>query len=307
MELPIEYKLKVKEEIFRRRDLYQGSQAGFAKSIGLNASVFSRLKNGEIDSIISDDLWLTIGKSFDVIINKPSWVIVRTKVYQDIEEAVTNCRKHAQSKLLVDDCGIGKTQTLKIIAANTPNVFYIDCSQTKTKILFIKNLAKVLGIKSVGKVSEILDKCKYYLNLLSDVAILLDEYGDLDYNSIMLTKELWNATEGNVGWFIAGADGLKNKLRRGMENEKVGYAELFSRFSGNFIKIVPTEKRDSEAFWRDMFSEVAWGNIQISDESIKDRKIAETVKKCMAMSSGYRHDIRFLKEIIIENGLNHGN
>lgn len=306
MELPNGYKEKVREEILRRKELHQGPAKKFAESIGINASIFSRLKNGEIEGIISNDQWISIGQRFDVLLHKSKWVIVKTKVYEEIEDAVNNCRLHAQSKMLVDDCGIGKTQTLKSINSYTPNVIYIDCSQTKTKILFIKNLAKVLGIKSVGRVAEILEKCKYCLNLLDKAVVVLDEYGDLDYNTIMLTKELWNATEGKIGWFIAGADGLKNKLNRGIDNEKVGYAELFSRFAGNFIKIIPTDKADSAGFWKDMFKEVAFANINIADAHLKQEKVDKIVKMCMAMSTGHRRDLRFLKEVIIENGLNHG-
>lgn len=95
------------------------------------------------------------------------------------------------------------------------NGFYIDCSQAKTRIHFVRLLARTLGVDDNGKHYEVKANIKYALSVLEKPLIVLDEGGDLEYSTLMIIKELWNASEGNVGWYMMGADGLKAKMKKG--------------------------------------------------------------------------------------------
>lgn len=300
MELTTTFKSTVRDEVLRRRELHSGSDKQFSITIGINPSIFSRLKKGETESIISDHLWLTLGRQFGVTVTDDNWKVAKTYIYEEIEDIIKNCKRYSQSKMLIDSCGIGKTQTLKAVAANLPNIYYIDCSQNKSKIQFVRSLARAVGVDNRGKVNEVLENTKYYLNLIGSPVIALDEAGDLEYSTFLTIKEIWNSTEGNVGWFLTGADGLAAKINKGIGNRKVGYAEIFSRFAGNMLRITPESKEQKDKFWKDLFTEVAQPNV--TDQA----DIPELVKKCMAMSSGYRHDLRFMRDLIIENRVNHG-
>ena len=114
--------------------------------------------------------------------------------------------------ILVDDCGIGKTFCSKHIVRKMRNAFYVDCSQAKTKISFVKLLARTLGVDDNGKHTEVKDNIKYALSVLESPLIVLDEAGDLEYSTMLIIKELWNSAEGNAGWYMMGADGLKAKM-----------------------------------------------------------------------------------------------
>ncbi|MGQ3647375.1 AAA family ATPase, partial [Ornithobacterium rhinotracheale] len=89
------------------------------------------------------------------------------------------------------------------------NAFYIDCSQAKTKQLFIRLLAKTIGVDSTGRYADVKNTLKTYLAYLEKPLIVLDEAGDLDYTAFLELKELWNATQGHCGWYMIGADGLR--------------------------------------------------------------------------------------------------
>ena len=47
---------------------------------------------------------------------------------------------------------------------------------------------------------------------------------------------------------MTGADGLRAKMERAIDNKKVGYAEIFSRFGKKYGIVVPRNKEAREAF-----------------------------------------------------------
>jgi len=283
MQLSNTYKEKVRTELLKRRELYGGTDGQFAKIYGLSAAIYSRLKSGEIENIISDSLWIQIGRELDVNTRDIDWKVVKTKVYENIEGGILFCQAYASSMVLVDDCGIGKTFSAKDVTKRYRNVFYVDCSQCKSKQQFIKYLAKTLGIDTKGKFIDIKENLKYYMCQLDKAVIILDEAGDLEYTALMEVKELWNAASGFIGWFMIGADGLRNKIEKGINNKKVGFAELFSRFSDEYIKLTPNGIEERKAFRNELLLQVALANHK------GKTPVESIVKQCMNKDATLRH------------------
>ena len=90
--------------------------------------------------------------------------------------------------------------------------------------------------------------------------IILDEAGDLQYEAFLELKALWNASEGACGWYMMGADGLRAKIRRNIDGEKVGYTEIFSRFGQRFNRITPENEKERIAFELEQAVQVAGAN-----------------------------------------------
>lgn len=279
-----EFKDKVFDEIINQRQNFGGTDSAYANSLGIKAAVYSRIKNGERDGLLSDSNIIHIGRTLNVSQRVDDWKVVETDVLRAIKDDVINCQKHSLSMMFVDEPEIGKTVAARYLSKTLKNCFYIDCSQAKTKNLFIKALAKAIGVDPVGKYSEILANVKYYLLLLRDPnpVILLDEFGDVDYLTFMTVKELWNAGEGHVAWYAIGADGLRCKIDRGMENGKVGFKEMFSRFSARYMSTVPVDKDLRNEFYTKLISDVITPNLNSPDKSKSVNKI---IKKCLANDS----------------------
>lgn len=276
MKITPEFKHKVVAELKELRTRYGGSEAAFAKQQGINVSVWSRLKNGETEGLLKDAQWLNLGRELNVSMNQRKWNMARTQVFEAIKEDVIFCQSHSKGMVLVDDCAIGKTFSAKYLSKTLNNCFYIDGSQCKTKNLFIRAFAKAIGLDSIGRISDIKANIKYYLRMLDTPVIILDEAGDLEYTAFLELKEFWNATEGVCGWYLMGADGLKAKMERGISCKKVGYRELLSRYSDKFMKIIPTDRHERQAFYRKMISDVL--EVNVNDKS----QIPALVKKCLA-------------------------
>lgn len=276
MQITPEFKSQVLAALLQGRENFGGSDAAFAKSYNINPSVYSRLKSGSItDQLIKDAQWITLGREFNITLNQRRWNMVRTEVFNAIESDVLFCQQNAKGMILVDDCAIGKTFTSKYLSKSLKNCFYIDASQAKTKLLFIKSLAKALGVDVNQKYSEIKADIKYYLQMLSQPVIIVDEAGDLEYRAFLELKEFWNATENFCGWYLMGADGLRTVINSGIKTKKVGYREIFSRYSDRFMKIIPTERQDRLAFYRKLITDVLAANV--TDTAL----IPELVKKCL--------------------------
>ena len=157
----------------------------------------------------------------------------------------------------------------------------------------IKALARVVGVEVKGKIDDIKDNTKYYLSMLECPVIVIDEAGALDKDALGLVQEYWNATEGLVGWYMMGANALRNKISTGVSKDKDYFAELFSRFSENFSSIVPTEKSGKYAFYDKLIRDVLSANI--TDKSM----LNELVKKSLVNINGAISGLRRAESLLL--------
>lgn len=279
MNITAEFKTQVIKSLKDLRTRFGGSDSAFAKQRSINPSVWSRLKNGETEGLLKDTQWINLGRELNIQIGKKPWNLVRTEVYEAIESDILFCQKHSKGMILVDEPEIGKTEAGKHLSKTLKNCFYIDCSQSKNKILFVRAFAKVLGLETIGRVAEIKENIKYYLRMLENPMVILDEAGDLEYGAILELKEFWNATEDVCGWYLMGADGLRRKWESGINTRKVGYRELFSRYSSKYISIVPADRNERLSFYSKMVTDVLKAN------STGLNNLPALVKKCLASDS----------------------
>jgi hypothetical protein len=276
IEISTEIKKKAVQALIDVRPNFSGPNGKFAKQWGFTGPTWSRMLSGQVDGLIKDSAWLNICRELNVVAGEKKWYAAKTDVFITIEEDVLFCKQHAKAKIFVDECAIGKTYTVKYLAKTLRNCFYVDASQAKTPQLLVRKLAKTIGLNSIGNYNEIKDEIKHYLKLLPEPIVIIDEAGDLDYKALLELKEFWNATEGACGWYLVGADGLREKINRGIKYRTVGYREIFSRFSSSFTSCVPAGDRNKKDFYRKLYGDVLDANM--SDQSNKDI----IIKRCVS-------------------------
>ena len=245
-----EVKHRIIAALAERRDNFAGSDTKFAVSIGIGGPQYSRIKNGDIDRVLSDQNWLSLARLMEIQIgNRPQWNVAVTPIYQFITRQLEFCQENAASRLLCDVPDIGKTFTARAYVRAHKNAVYVDCSQVKTRQKLIRFIAKGFGVGHTGKYSDVYADLVFYLQSLpSSPLVILDEAGDLDYTAFLELKALWNATERCCGWYMMGADGLREKIRRSIEHKKVGYAELLSRYGSRYQKATPDTTEEMRRF-----------------------------------------------------------
>lgn len=276
-----EFKQQVREAMLNARQNYGGSDTAFASTLGINKHSYSRIKNGMLDQVITDSAWIHISQLLQVSKKKVELVMARTSVYVEMEDQFHFCQTYSKSMMLVDDAGIGKSACGRHIIKGMKNAFYVDCSQAPTKVKLIRHIARTIGSDTTGQLDKVLQGIKDMLNYMEIPFIVLDEFGDLDYNAMLIIKELWNATEGRCGWFAMGAEGLRRKMERGISSKKIGYRELFRRFSEDFTQYSPVGRENRQQWYKQLY-------MSIVEVNIEDKTLArDIVKKCIAkMRSG---------------------
>lgn len=244
-----ELKQRIVAALKRSRENFTGSDAKFAVSLGINNAQYSRIKRGDFEKVLSDQKWISIARRLGVDPdNRREWKTAKTPVFEFISAQLEMCQRESMSAILCDLSDIGKTHTAKHYAKHNRNVVHVDCSQTKSKQKLIRFIAREFGMSSTGRYVDVYEDLVYYLKTLENPLIILDEAGDLQYDAFLEIKALWNATDMCCGYYMMGADGLQEKMRRSIDNKKVGYTELFSRFGKRFGKVVPAGKTDSNRF-----------------------------------------------------------
>ncbi len=236
-----EFKQRIITEL-KKQEADSGLKAkAFATKIGISAAQWSRIKSGELDKVLSDAKFIRIARTNNINpIGQIAWKTAKTPAFQYIYSLLETCQQQNISTMLVDIADLGKTHTAKYYVRHNRNAVYIDCSQVKTKQLFVREISRQFGLTHTGRYADVYADLVYYLNGESNnCLVILDEAGDLRYNAFLELKALWNATEHNVGWFMMGADGLKEKVARAINNKKVGYAEIFRRYGSRYRQVTP--------------------------------------------------------------------
>ena len=260
MKITDNFKTRIVSAIIQNAERFT-SAAKQANYLGINSSQLSRIKNGEVDRVISDANWVQIARKLNVSINqKLKWNTAKTPTYQYIYSQLEECQNLSISGVLCDLTDIGKTHTARAYARENKNVAYIDCSQVKTKQLLVRRIAQEFGVVSAGRYVDVYEDLVYYLQFIEKPLVILDEAGDLKPDAFLELKALWNATERACGWYMLGADGLKHKIDKGRDLFKVGYAEIFRRYGKRYQRATPKGKEAAKQFMRTQFALVAKAN-----------------------------------------------
>lgn len=252
-----EIKNKIVAAIAQARENYP-SDAKHAASLGINAGVYSAIRNGQTDRVLSDANWITIARKLGVSLRgEIEWKAAKTETFKYITTQLEAIQERGLSTILCDLPNIGKTFTARHYVGTHANAVYIDCSQVKTKLKLVRRIAAEFGVDSKGRYADVYDDLVYYLRSIDRPLVILDEAGDLQYEAFLELKALWNATERCCAWYMMGADGLKEKIRRSIECRKVGYTEMLSRYGDRYCKVTPDEAKDRDAFLKEQARVVA--------------------------------------------------
>lgn len=250
--------------LLERQELSGLSQAKFAKSNDFNPADISNLR-GETwrkqPTLIGDTKWIKFARF--VGYNRKSeltWNTANTRVKLEIDAQLNACKSYSFTAILCDDAGIGKTYACKEFAARNPHVYYIDCSNSRSRLRFIRAIGKAVGVDTNDRADEVFENAMYVLRMTDQPLLIIDETGDLDDKAFLELKRLYNNLEGICGFYLVGADGLKKKIERGEASKKVGFTEIFSRFGKKFTKIMPVEIEDRKEMLMAMTCELMTAN-----------------------------------------------
>lgn len=294
LQITPEFQNKVVDALLEKRQFFTGSDAAYANQWEINPSVYSRIKKGERGNLIKNDQWLTIGRKLNISMRERQLKVTRTDVLSVIEEEVIFCQENAKAMIFVDDSEIGKTVAARYLARTRTNCFYVDGSQARTARHLVRSIAQNIGIDSTGRYDDVKLNTKYYLNMLQDAIVIIDDGGLLKMEAFVELHELWNATENNCGWYMIGDDSLIYAIEKGIRSKKPGIRAFFSRWSSNYSSVTPTVKSEKILFYKKLITDVLSANIP-NKESINS-----LVSKCLRSNdSGHIGGLRRAESLMI--------
>lgn len=248
-ELKQEYKERIINAIKANAFKYPTAKAQ-AISLNINPAQYSRIINNDIEGVLSDSKWNEIAAKYNVSVSAHSfdWQTAATETYKFIYAQLEACQDMSISGMFCDIADLGKSFTAKDYVKRHRNAIYIDCSRYKNRTSLLRAMAKELGLDSTDKISVLQRDLIQYMRAMTKPLIILDEFGDLQYEAFLEVKALWNATEYRCGWYMMGADGLQQKIDRQIALKKVGFAEIFSRLGSKYQRITPVNEAERKHF-----------------------------------------------------------
>ena len=225
------------------------SDSKHAASLSISSAVYSQLKAGQTERVLSEANWISMARRLGVELRPGmEWKAAQTATFRYIWAQLTACQNGSLSAIMCDMPNIGKTFTAREYVKQHRNAVYVDCGQVKTKTQLVKQIAKEFGVSCRGQYKDVYEDLVFYLKTVDTPLIILDEAGDLKNEAYLELKALWNATERQCAWYMMGADGLKARIERSVDMKMVGYTELLSRFGDRFCKVTPDDGKERQAF-----------------------------------------------------------
>lgn len=259
-------------EVYNASNFF-GSKSKFAKSVGLVVSDMTNIEHEKWKankSLIGERKWITLSRIVGYSSSqRVAWKSADTYVKKFVFKQLSICKNESLTAMLVDDAGIGKTYSAKLYGQENKGVFYVDCSVANRKTELIRALGKAVGVGEEGKLSDLLCDSIQALSLMNKPLLILDEAGDMDNKSILIVKQIYNALEGMCGIYLIGADGLRSKMMGGLQNKRLGYAEVFSRFGRRFSSCLPLSLDEKKDTLKNMAEDIIKANGIAAQATIK--------------------------------------
>ena len=132
----------IREAVVRRLQTGQSLNA-LSIQLGVNISTLSKMRDGDQEGLVSEEMWLNIGAKLRV---EFGWQTAETADYKRIWSVCANAQELGGNSAISDEPGTGKTHSLKQYASLNKNVYYVECEEHWSKKVFLRKLAQELGL-----------------------------------------------------------------------------------------------------------------------------------------------------------------
>jgi DNA transposition AAA+ family ATPase len=246
--MTIEQKQQIEIQFKAKAERLGLSMEKAAINAGTKGSTISQVfsgKYGANDEGIYKLLSLWVG-------NNDNWNIAHTRNFKLITGLLEDAHMNSNSYLIIGSEGRGKTGTFKYYADNYRNAILLRCDEFWNRKKFLAELLTRLGKTSGGmSLADMIDSAISHIISLESTIIIMDEADKLSDQVLCMFISLYNRLEdSDVGLVMAGTQYLENRIRKGVNNQKRGYREVWSRLGRKSVELVETGHKDVEAICR---------------------------------------------------------
>ncbi len=243
MELTQKDKEQIRESLRVYVSKYPSQNKAVGSLKGTSAGTVSCILSGKWENI-SDAMWRKVREQVSFV-REQEWQIVETGAYQEITYALTDAQDSCNVTWVVGEAGSGKTTTAKVYADEHREVFYLQCSEDLHKGEFVREIARIIGIRGEGyTVRELWKEILARLIQMNAPLLIFDEADKLTESVFHYFISLYNKVEDKCGVVFLSTDYIKKRVRNGLRHEKPSYKEFYSRIGRKYFEIGDTTPND---------------------------------------------------------------
>lgn len=181
---------------------------------------------------------------------KLDWQLVETSTYRYITSILEDSRKHSNVYALIGEAGCGKTSTSSYYSNSTKGAIYVQCCEFWNRKQFLREVMAALGREYSGlniteMMASIVDGLKE-----GEKVLILDEADKPSDNVFIFFITLYNRLEDLSGIVMMGTPHLAKRIKKGVDLNRKGYSEIWSRLGRKFMIIPVGSKNDIAAISR---------------------------------------------------------
>lgn len=226
---------------------YPSQNKAAASLNGISAGTLSAILNGKHEAI-SEEMWRNIASQITLPSGGAEWQFVETHTYKEIAFALGDAQQYKKVRWITGDAGCGKTTTAGLYAAENREVFTVLCDEDMRKGDFVREIARKVGFKSAGmRIRDILDTAIERLMQMDSPLLIFDEGDKLNDNVFHYFINIYNRLEGKCGIVFMSTSYIHHRIARGINGNRKGYNEIFSRIGRKFFELEPTSAVDVAA------------------------------------------------------------
>lgn len=218
------------------------SQNKIANRAGVSSATISQMINGNW-SLIKDEMWQKVLVKLKIELR---WNTAVTTNFQYILSHLTEAKLQSLSFGISDRAGAGKSECYKSFAKTNANVIHLECATFWSKKSFARALNTACGLNDYGTTEELIEQFIDHMSGLKQPFVILDQLDKLTDGSLDLFIDFFNNLP-NCGFLLSGTPALEKRFKRGVNNDRSGYHECWSRIGRKWLKLKTASLNDIKA------------------------------------------------------------
>jgi DNA transposition AAA+ family ATPase len=224
------------------------SQKAAAESLNdVSEAILIQVKNNEWAKI-ADKMWRNIAKQLGV--GKRKMVLVETLDFDTMILMFSTSKQEGATFAIMGQAGSGKTTVSKWYEDmnRLNNVFRLECAEYWNKKTFLQKLLQRMGKSFSGmNTIEMMEAVVREMRKLHQPLLILDEIDKLGDPVFKFFITLYNELNGECGFIWLSTDNIEKRMRKGLNTNRNGYQELWSRIGSRFIQLHGTTAKEVTA------------------------------------------------------------
>lgn len=220
----------------------KSSQNAVAARAKVSTATISQMVN-ENWKLIAPDMWRKVSVALHI---DQGWKHADTANSKIIEDLLSAAHRRHLAIGISHEAGAGKSHNFQRYVRSTPNTIYIECKNYWTKKSFVRHLLIGAGYRPQGTTEEMIEQFIEIMQKMAQPLIIFDQVDKLKDSQMDLFMDFYNELP-HCGFVLSGVPALKKRILRGVQRDKIGYRELYSRIGRKFIKLDPISEQDVQA------------------------------------------------------------